>query len=92
MYTRVSRIIGERERVSAALATLPDVRTVWPSAGNFVLARFADSAAAFNRLLDAEILVRDFSAQAGLDQCLRITIGRPEDNDALLDALAGGPR
>jgi histidinol-phosphate aminotransferase len=92
MYTRVSRIVGERERVSAALSMLSDVRTVWPSAGNFVLVRFDDAAIAFNRLLGADILVRDFSAQPGLDHCLRITIGRPEDNDALLDALAGGGR
>lgn len=89
MYARVARIVGERARVAAALDALPGVETVWPSAGNFLLVRFTDSAAAFDRLLHADILVRDFSAQPGLERCLRITIGRPEDNDALLDALAG---
>jgi histidinol-phosphate aminotransferase len=87
--TRVAQLTGERERVAAALAGLADVRRVWPSAGNFVLVRFADAAATFERLLAADILVRDFSAQAGLAHCLRISIGKPSDNDALLAALGG---
>jgi histidinol-phosphate aminotransferase len=87
--SRAALIIAERKRVTAALSGLENVRKVWPSAGNFVLVRFVDARAAFARLLDAGILVRDFSAQPGLDNCLRITIGKPEENDALLTALSG---
>jgi len=54
--------------------------------------RFADARATFARLLEAGILVRDFSNQPGLANCLRITIGRPHDNDALLAALGGVDR
>ena len=75
-----------------ALAVAGGVRTVWPSAGNFLLVRFADAREAFARLLGAGILVRDFSAQPGLANCLRITIGRPDENDALLAALGGARR
>jgi histidinol-phosphate aminotransferase len=85
---RVALVVAERARVMAALARVDDVVTVWPSAGNFVLVRFRDAAAAFARLLDAGILVRDFSTQPGLANCLRISIGRPEENDALLVTLA----
>jgi histidinol-phosphate aminotransferase len=35
------------------------------------------------------ILVRDVSRYQGLENCLRITIGTPEENDRLLDALLG---
>lgn len=86
---RIETVVRERERVSAALNSAPDVLELWPSAGNFLLVRFADARRAFERLLDAGILVRDFSAHAGLENCLRITIGRPDENDALLDACGG---
>jgi histidinol-phosphate aminotransferase len=84
---RVALTIAERERVAAALVGGRGVVRVWPSAGNFVLARFDDAAARFRELLDGGILVRDFSAQPALAGCLRISIGRPAENDALLAAL-----
>ena len=84
---RVALTVAERERVAAGLARGRGVVRVWPSAGNFVLARFDGAAARFRELLDAGILVRDVSAQPALDGCLRISIGRPDENDALLAAL-----
>ena len=89
---RIAALCAERARVAQALQALPAVCRVWPSAGNFLLVRFADAAAAFGRALAAGILLRDVSAQPGLAQCLRITIGRREENDALLAALAGAVR
>lgn len=86
---RVAAAIGERERVASGLRRLPDVRRVWPSAGNFLLVRFADAHSAFLRAFAAGVLVRDVSSQAGLADCLRISIGRPDDNDALFGALRG---
>ena len=87
---RVATLVRERERLREALSTLACVDRVWPASGNFLLARFADAKVAFARLLDAGILVRDFSAQAGLAHCLRISIGLPEQNDAVIAALAEG--
>jgi histidinol-phosphate aminotransferase len=84
---RIALLVAERARVSRALAALPDVREVWPSSANFLLARFDDGAAALQRALAAGIVLRDVSANPGLDDCLRITIGAPAENDALLDAL-----
>ena len=83
---RIALLIEERERLATALRRAPEVDKVWPSAGNFLLVRFSDARAMFRRLLDAGILVRDFSSQAGLEQCLRISVGRPDENDALLAA------
>ncbi|GAA0723590.1 histidinol-phosphate transaminase [Dokdonella soli] len=84
---RIAMLIAERTRVARELATLADVRTIWPSSANFVLARFGDGEAALSRALAAGIVLRDVSAQDGLDDCLRITIGAPEENDALIDTL-----
>jgi histidinol-phosphate aminotransferase len=88
---RVAATVAERERVAVVLRDLPDVRCVWPSAGNFLLVRFADARSAFLRAFAAGVLVRDVSSQSGLADCLRISIGRPDDNDALLAALVGNP-
>ena len=80
-------IVAERERLQRALAGLPGV-TVWPSSANFLLVRMAGATAIRNRLRDEySILVRDFSSAAGLEDCLRISVGTPEENDAVIAAL-----
>lgn len=84
---RIAMLVAERARVTRALGTFADVQQIWPSSANFVLARFANGHAAMARALAAGIVLRDVSAQAGLDDCLRITIGAAEENDALLAAL-----
>ena len=84
--TRIERIVREREGVAAALAEHPDVRCVYPSDANFVFAAFTDAKAAHARLQSAGIRVRAFG-DARIADCLRIGIGSPAENRALLDAL-----
>lgn len=84
---RVARVRGERERLRQALAALPGVRRVYPSQGNYLLVRFADAQAAFDRLLAAGVVVRDQRAAPGLGDALRISIGTPEQNQRVLDTL-----
>ncbi len=84
---RVATILGERARVSAALAAQPGVRRVYASQGNFLLVRFNDAAGAFGALLDAGVVVRDQRAAPQLGDALRITIGTPAENDRMLAAL-----
>lgn len=86
-HARIATLIDERRRLAEALAALPDVRRVWPSAANFLLVRFADGRAALERALAAGVVLRDVSGQSGLSDCLRITIGSPYENDTLLEAL-----
>jgi histidinol-phosphate aminotransferase len=74
------------------LRALPTVRRVWPSAGNFLLARFDDAAMAMAACESAGLLVRDFSRYPRLEGCLRITVGTAAENRRLLAALAGVER
>ena len=84
----VEKIVSERTRLYESLARVEGVR-VWPSEGNFVLVRMAGASRVRERLRDERsILVRDFSYAPGLADCLRITVGTPEENDAVIDALA----
>lgn len=87
MNRRVRDIVGERERVSRALADLP--LTVFPSGANFVLFRPIGKSgrAVWQELLDRSVLVRDCSGWPRLADCLRVTIGTPEENDFFLTAL-----
>lgn len=83
----VDEVRNERRRVAALLAGSQDVRRVYPSQANFLLVRFADAGAAFERLLAAGVVVRDMRAMPQLGDALRITLGTPQQNDAWLAAL-----
>lgn len=87
MEARVAAVAAERDRLSAALAGL-DVDT-WPSHANFILFRPRSRPAAdvWRGLLERSVLVRDCTTWPGLDGCLRVTVGTPEEDDAFLAAL-----
>lgn len=80
-------ICAERERLLPELAKLPH-STVFPSQGNMILLRVADSAAAFAALKQQGILVKNVSAMHPLlHNCLRLTVGTAAENAQLLQAL-----
>jgi histidinol-phosphate aminotransferase len=85
-------IIAERERLSAALARIPGVE-VFPSQANFLLVRLEGGAAKVWEALGRQgILVRYFPGSSALQDCLRITVGTPPENELLtatVQAIAG---
>jgi histidinol-phosphate aminotransferase len=85
---RIALIKGERRRLSEALRSMPEVLHVYPSDANFVLAKLRDRDRFAQAARGAGILVRVFDGQRGLEDCVRITVGRPEDNDRLLEAVS----
>jgi histidinol-phosphate aminotransferase len=86
----VERLRAERVRLVAGLAAQPRW-TVHPSAANFVLVRTPDARAAFEHLVARGILVRRQDHYPGLEGCLRISVGTPAENDALLAAAREAP-
>ncbi|MEO5630151.1 MAG: histidinol-phosphate transaminase [Thermomonas sp.] len=85
---RVDETIAERDNIAQAMTALPGVRRVYASQCNFLLVRFDDASAAFQRLLRAGVVVRDMRSQPQLGDALRITIGSPDQNARVLAALA----
>ena len=80
-------IVAGRAALEAALAALPGV-TVHPTRTNFVLARFPDAPRCHAALSAAKILVKNLhGAHPLLAHCLRITVGTPAENDALMTVL-----
>lgn len=83
----VAEIVRERNKISAALATLPVVLHVFPSDANFLLVKVRNAKEVYQKLIRAGIVVRDRSLVILCDDCLRITIGTPEENQKLLSGL-----
>ncbi len=85
---RVAGIRAERERLRDLLRTVSDVREVLPSQANFLTVRFDDAQARYQQLLARGIVVRDVRRYPRLADALRITVGSPEENAAMLGVLA----
>ena len=59
----------------------------FPSDANYVLFRLENAGTVWEMLYGRGVLVRDFSRAPGLEDCLRVSIGSPGENDAFLRAL-----
>ena len=82
---QAARIRAERTTLGKALAVLPGV-TVFPSRANFFLMRVPDADRTYEGLLRQGVLVKNLNA-AAMRNCLRITVGTPDENRILLNAM-----
>lgn len=87
-YARQAALLrSERERLAKALAALPGV-TVFPSQANMLLVRVPDSKACFEGMKARGVLVKNIAGlHPLLANCLRLTVGAPEENEAMIRAL-----
>ena len=83
----VASAAAERQRLVKELSTFQFVKKVFPSDANFLLVRCTDARSLYQQLAQRGIIVRDRSSEPKLENCLRISIGTPEQNDLLLNAL-----
>jgi histidinol-phosphate aminotransferase len=88
---QAERLKAERTRLIDGLAALPNV-TPFKSEANMILTRVADADATFAKLKAAGILVKNVSKMHPLlANCLRLTVGTPQENDLLLKELGTDP-
>ena len=87
-YARQAAVLkSERARLQRQLAALPGVRP-YPSEANMILVRVRDSAAAFAGMKAHGVLVKHIAGlHPLLHNCLRLTVGAPQENDAMVAAL-----
>jgi histidinol-phosphate aminotransferase len=84
---QAAAVLAEREGVRAQLRGIAGV-TEFPSATNFILARVPDGNKTYADLLQSKVLVKNFSnAHPLLANCLRLTIGTPSENHAMIEAI-----
>ena len=76
-----------RERLEADLKTLPFVKKIFASFGNFLLVEFKDGPAVFNAMAQKGVILRSFETKKGLKNCIRISIGSETELDELMRYL-----
>ena len=83
----VDLILQQRTDLIAALHKLPIVRYIYPTDANFILVKVDDANAVYQYLVVEKIIVRNRNTVSLCLGCLRITVGIPEENELLINAL-----
>ncbi|HEY0740756.1 MAG TPA: histidinol-phosphate transaminase [Chryseosolibacter sp.] len=83
----VDEILSQRDQLIKSLKGLKVVEKVYPTDSNFILVKVKDAPGAYQYLMEEKIIVRDRSKVTLCYNCLRITVGTPEENKKLIAAL-----
>ena len=83
----IQLIIKERDRVFEELSSLQGIE-LYPSDANFIFFRVGDADHVFSGLVQRDILIRNFNKPGRLENCMRVTIGTPEENSSFISALS----
>lgn len=78
-------ILAEKERLKTELQEIDLVKKIYPSDANFLLLEVDDANQIYSQLVNQQIITRNRTTQ--VTNCLRISVGTPEENDELLNAL-----
>lgn len=87
----VDELIQSREALQKSLQALPHVGGIYPSDANFLLVRFDDAQAVYDYLVARGIIVRSRNKITLCDNCLRITVGTPQEDRILIETLQSYP-
>ncbi|ESU27204.1 histidinol-phosphate aminotransferase [Flavobacterium limnosediminis JC2902] len=85
--TKTNLIKGEKRNLLKQLLEVNFIRNVYPSEANFILIKVDDANTRYNQLLEKGIVVRNRNNQPLCENCLRISIGTPEENEFLINIL-----
>ncbi len=87
----IQQTVRERTALAAAMGKLSFVTGVYPSDANFILVKVADATLLYDYLAAQGVIVRNRSRETGCENCLRITIGTPDENTLLINLLKKFP-
>lgn len=85
--TKTALIKREKKVLLKQLLNVNFIRNVYPSEANFILIKVDDANTRYNQLLEKGIVVRNRNNQPLCENCLRISIGTPEENEFLINIL-----
>lgn len=85
----IQLIVQEREQLANELSALSIVECIYPSDANFLLVKVKEARKVYEAMLQKGIVLRDRSNVTLCEGCLRITVGTPAENNALILALNG---
>jgi histidinol-phosphate aminotransferase len=84
LHERVKTIQLEREVLISELQRLSSIKSIFPSATNFLLVRTTDAKAVMTMARAQGMILRDRSSEYGLENCVRITLGTNEENQKVI--------
>lgn len=83
----IKTVLHQKEVLATELHKLSFVKKIYPADANFILVKVTDADRLYQYLSVNEIIVRNRSKEILCDNCLRITIGTPAENEQLLSTL-----
>ncbi|MBK7438433.1 MAG: histidinol-phosphate transaminase [Saprospiraceae bacterium] len=87
MREQTSEILNEKHKLMTLLPTIPCVQKVYPSDANFLLIKVTQADRIYEALVVEGIVVRNRSKEPGCENALRVTIGKPKENELLIQTL-----
>jgi len=87
----VAALLKERKKLATALSRLPQVEKVWPSDANFLLVKVKNARKVYEFLVRQGIVVRDRSGVTLCGESLRISVGKAEENELVIEKLQQYP-
>jgi histidinol-phosphate aminotransferase len=81
-------LVEERKRLEESLRMLPQVIMVYPSDANFLLVKTIDAKGIYKYLVEKGVVVRDRSNVILCEESLRITVGTPSENEAVVRLIS----
>ena len=82
------KLLAARDRLMEEFRQNPLVRYVYPSDANFFLVKMDRAKDFLNHCAEHNIILRDFTGKALTKDCIRVSIGLPEENEKLLTLLS----
>jgi histidinol-phosphate aminotransferase len=83
----IKEVVAQKEMLIRELAAFPFIGYIYPSDANFFLMKVADADKLYKYLSDNGVIVRNRSKEVNCENCLRVTIGTPEENQQLINLL-----
>ena len=83
----IQKLLDERDRMKTELRSMNKIRHVYPSDANFIFVEMDDAGAFIEFAKSRNVILRDFSSKALTKDCIRISVGTPEQNDLVLTLL-----
>jgi histidinol-phosphate aminotransferase len=84
----ITQIVQQKEILVGALVKFSFVKNIYPSDANFILIKVTDAEKLYNYLAKNEIVIRNRTKESMCENCLRITVGTPEENKTLIKILS----
>ena len=87
MKAKVEQIKSERDKVISKLETIPEIEKVFPTDANFLIFKIDDAIDIYKKMAEQGVVIRYRGNEPHCENCLRLTIGTPEENERFFGAL-----